>query len=429
MTKSTPRTQSRTQSRTAARAAAPLLGVRALNRATLDRQLLLRRSGELSVEDAVAHLVGLQAQNVKPPYYALAARLAGFDPVELSALLESRRLVRIVTLRSTIHLHTADDARTLRPLVQEARQRELSVFRGGLAGVDLAVLARVAREAVEAEPRTMKQLRELLHVRWPDADPQSLAVAARCTLPLVQVTPRGLWRRSGQVALTTLERWLGEPEFGEPEPGARPSGDGAYGLSDPARIDAQRDSAVLRYLAAFGPASVKDLQTWARLTRMRDVFERLRPRLRTFRDENGVELFDLPDAPRPDADTPAPVRFLPEYDNLLLSHADRSRVVPAEYKGRTWEGNQPYCVFLLDGFLAGVWRLREDAKAGTATLTIEPFGKLSRAQRYELTEEAERMVTSSSSPGSSRSSSPSPSPSSSPDSFSYDIRFGSVRRT
>ncbi|MEU8954843.1 crosslink repair DNA glycosylase YcaQ family protein [Streptomyces sp. NPDC048518] len=162
---------------------------------------------------------------------------------------------------------------------------------------------------------------------------------------------------------------------------------------------------------------------------MRDVFERLRPRLRTLRDENGVELFDLPDAPRPDADTPAPARFLPEYDNLLLSHADRGRVVPAEYKGRTWEGNQPYCVFLLDGFLAGVWRLREDAKAGTATLTIEPFGKPSRAQRDELAEEAERMMTSISSPISSPATSPTASPASPPVSFSYDIRFGSVRRT
>lgn len=378
-----------------AHAPAPVLGTRALNRATLDRQLLLRRSRELSVKDAVTHLVGLQAQNVKPPYHALAARLADFDPAELSALLEARELVRIVTLRSTIHLHTAADARTLRPLVQNAREQELAGFRKGLAGVDLAELARIARTAVEAEPRTMKQLREVLLVRWPDADPQSLAVAARCLLPLVQVTPRGLWRRSGQVALTTVGQWLGDDESGA---------SGAVSLDD----------AVLRYLAAFGPASVKDMQTWARLTRLREVFERLRPRLRAFRDENGVELFDLPDAPRPDPDTPAPPRFLPEYDNLLLSHADRTRVVPAEYKGRTWKGNQPYCVFLLDGFLAGVWRMVEDVKGGSVMLTIEPFGRPGRAQREELVREAERMLTRI-----AETSSPS-SPS------SYDIRFGSV---
>ncbi len=411
-----------------------MLGPRALNRATLDRQLLLRRSRDLSVEEAVAHLVGLQAQNVKPPYYALAARLADFDPAELSALLGSRELVRMVTMRSTIHLHTAADARVLRPFVQDALARELSVFRAGLAGVDLRELADVAREAVEAEPRTMKQLREALSARWPDADPQSLAIAARCALPLVQVTPRGLWRRSGQVALTTLERWLGEGQ-GDGGAASTSGGDGgARGGRDgggpvgappatssaaatPCDATAPSDAGtpcdaaslvVLRYLAAFGPASVKDMQTWARLTRMREVFERLRPQLRTFRDEHGVELFDLPDAPRPDADTPAPPRFLPEYDNLLLSHADRTRVVPAAYKGRTWKGNSAHCVFLLDGFLAGVWRLAEVPKGGEAVLTIEPFGEPGRAEREELTREAERMLLRIA------------------ETSSYDIRFGTV---
>ncbi|MBW5420631.1 winged helix DNA-binding domain-containing protein, partial [Streptomyces sp. BG9H] len=264
---------------------APVLGTRALNRATLDRQLLLRRSRELSVRDAVAHLVGLQAQNVKPPYYALAARLEDFDPAELSALLEARELVRMVTLRSTIHLHTADDARTLRPFVQDALARELAVFRDGLTGVDLRELAGIAREAVESEPRTMKQLREVLLVRWPGADPQSLAIAARCLLPLVQVTPRGLWLRSGQVSLTTLEHWLGGTDVEAP---AAVTADPAQAQA-PAPDTSTADATVLRYLAAFGPASVKDMQTWARLTRMREVFERLRPRLRTFRDENGVE--------------------------------------------------------------------------------------------------------------------------------------------
>lgn len=402
------------------RTTSPVLGARALNRATLDRQLLLRRSRDLSVEDAVTHLVGLQAQNVKPPYYALAARLADFDPTELSALLDARELVRIVTLRSTIHLHTAADARILRPLVQDARAAELAGFRAGLVGVDPVELAGVARAAVEAEPRTMKQLREVLSVRWPDADPQSLGVAARCLLPLVQVTPRGLWRRSGQVALTTVEQWLGGGERG----GEVGGGDGGSGGSESGV--AGLDDAVLRYLRAFGPASVKDMQTWARLTRLRGVFERLRPRLRTFRDENGVELFDLPDAPRPDPDTPAPPRFLPEYDNLLLSHADRTRVVPAAYKGRTWKGNRPYCVFLLDGFLAGVWRLEEDPKGGGAVFTIEPFGRRpGHAQREELVREAERMVACIAETSGSPSF-PSSSVSSPPSSSSCDIRFGSV---
>ncbi|MEV0091315.1 winged helix DNA-binding domain-containing protein [Streptomyces sp. NPDC050738] len=346
------------------------MSTRALNRATLQRQLLLSRAA-MSAEDAVAHLLGLQAQNVRPPYYALWSRLDGFRPEELSTLLEERGAVRMVTMRSTIHLHTADDALTLRPLVQGARDRELKIFRTGLVGVGIERLGELSRALVEERPRTMKEIREALLQEWPDADPMSLSVAARCTLPLVQVTPRGLWGKSGQVALTTIEHWLGRKPEDVPAP----------------------DETVLRYLGAFGPASVKDMQTWAGLTRLKEVFERLRPQLVTFRDEeSGVELFDLPDAPRPDADTPAPPRFLPEFDNLLLSHADRSRMGPAEYKGRTWKGNQAYCVFLLDGFLAGVWRLKEGK--GAAHLEIEPFGKPTRAERAALAEEGERLLAS-----------------------------------
>ncbi|MFD5596283.1 winged helix DNA-binding domain-containing protein [Streptomyces griseorubiginosus] len=374
-------------------ASAPVLGTRALNRATLDRQLLLRRSG-MSAKAAVGHLLGLQAQNVKPPYHALAARLDGFAPEELSALMADREVVRIVTMRSTIHTHTAEDCLTLRPLVQPARDRELTHFRKGLEGVDLDRLAALARDLVESRPRTMKELREALLVEWPDADPQALAVAARCKLPLVQVTPRGLWGRSGQVALTTAEHWLGRPADPAPSAERRPT--------DPARPVPTPDATVLRYLAAFGPASVKDMQTWAGLTRLREAFERLRPELRVFRDEHGVELFDLPDAPRPAEDTPAPPRFLPEFDNLLLSHADRTRVVPKEHWGRSWQGNQAYCTLLVDGFLAGVWKLNGD------TLVVEPFGRLTRARRQEVEDEGRRMLATLY-PGTS-----------------YDIRFGTV---
>ncbi|MGW2641171.1 winged helix DNA-binding domain-containing protein [Streptomyces sp. NPDC001348] len=342
---------------------APVLGPRALNRATLDRQLLLRRSA-LSARDAVEHLVGLQAQNVKPPYYALAARLDGFVPEDLSRLMAGRAVCRVVTLRSTIHTHTADDCLALRPLVQPARDRELHSFRKGLTGVDLEELAALTRDLVEAEPRTMAQLRQALSARWPHADAQALAVAARCGLPLVQTTPRGLWGHSGQVALTTAEQWLGRPAEPAPAP----------------------DAVVLRYLAAFGPASVRDMQTWAGLTRLGSAFERLRPRLVTFRDEGGVELFDLPGAPRPDPDTPAPPRFLPEFDNLLLSHADRARVVPPEYRGRNWRGNQAHRVLLVDGFLAGLWKLDGEA------LVIELLGPLTGAQREEVAREGSRML-------------------------------------
>ncbi|MFD8143228.1 winged helix DNA-binding domain-containing protein [Streptomyces sp. NPDC059708] len=344
----------------------PVLGTRALNRATLARQLLLSRADDMTAGDAVAHLLGLQAQNVKPPYYQLHARLAGFRPEELGRLMEEREVVRMVTMRSTIHTHTVQDALTLRPLVQAARDREVQYFRKGLAGVDLKALAARARGFVEEEPRTMGEIREELLRSWPGADPQSLAVAARCLLPLVQVTPRGVWGRSGRVRLTTLETWAG-----------RSLEEGS---------EAGTDTLVLRYLGAFGPASVKDMQTWAGVTRLREVFERLRPRLAAFRDENGTELFDLPDAPRPDPGTPAPPRFLPEFDNLLLSHADRTRVVPPEFKGLNASGNQSRCVVMVDGFLGGVWA------GGGDGITVELFRDTPRAVKEEIAAEGEAML-------------------------------------
>ncbi|MBH5337629.1 AlkZ family DNA glycosylase [Streptomyces pactum] len=343
-----------------------VLTTRELNRATLARQLLLSRS-DRTVLAAVEHLVGLQAQAVNPPYQALAARLAGFRPEDLSRLLAGREVVRIALMRSTIHLVSAADCRTLRPLLQPVQDR---LFRGNqgkrLAGVDLGRLAELARGLVEERPLTFKALGEELRSHWPDHDRQDLAMAARAALPLVQVTPRGLWGRSGPVAHTTAEAWLGTPPGPRPEP-------------DPAAM-------VLRYLAAFGPASVRDVQTWSGLTRLREVVEPMRPRLRTFRDPQGVELFDLPDAPRPEADTPAPPRFLPDFDNLLLSHADRTRVVDDAARRRIWVGNQAYPSFLVDGFVRGTWRIEETDDA--ATLVMQPFAPLAPRDRAALEQEA-----------------------------------------
>lgn len=356
--------------KTSAAAPAAVLSPRALGRATLERQLLLRRA-VMSAEDAVRHLVGLQAQNTKPPYYQLLARLEGFEPAELAALMESREVVRIVTLRSTIHTHTADDALTLRPLVQEARDRELRIFRKRLVGVDLDRLRDLSRTYVEQAPRTPKEIRERLLAEWPGADPQALSTAARCLLPLVQITPRGVWGKSGQVALTTAEHWLARPSAPVPAP----------------------DGTVLRYLAAFGPASVKDMQAWAGLTRLREVFERLRPQLVTFRDENGVELFDLPNAPRPAEDTPAPPRFLPEFDNVLLGHADRTRVIPAPLKGRNGVGNQAYGSILVDGFLAAIWRLETGGGGAPTKVTVQELRPFTPAERDDVTDEAVALLS------------------------------------
>ena len=310
---------------------------RALNRATLARQLLLERS-EMPVLDAVDHLVGLQAQEPLDPYLALWSRLDGFRPEELANLLEERRVVRIALMRSTVHLVTAEDCLAVRPLVQPVLDAELTRYRD-LRGVDVDAVLAFARELVAERPRSGRQLRAALAERFPAHDTADLAYACRNLLAFVQVPPRGVWGRSSQVVSTTAEAWLGGPL--EPKPSL--------------------DELVMRYLAAFGPATVADVATWSRLTGLRDVVERLRTRLRTFRDERGRELFDLPDSPRPDPDKPAPPRFLPEYDNALLSHSDRSRFVSEEQR-RAFsrvDGRIKGTV-LNDGFVFGVWQRRPD---------------------------------------------------------------------
>lgn len=318
---------------------AAVLDQRALSRATLARQLLLDRA-PLSPLDAVGQLVGLQAQVPRDPYVALWSRLDGFRAEELSTLLEERQVVRTVAMRATIHLLTSDDALAIRPLVQPVLDAELVRHPESgprLRDVDVGPALAAAQELLGERPLTPTELRAALAERFPELDAPAAAYACRCLLALVQVPPRGLWRQSGTVRLATLETWV------ERALDAAPS----------------LDRLVLRYLAAFGPATVADVATWSRLTRLRPVLERLRPGLATFRDERGRELFDLPDAPRPDASVPAPVRFLPEYDNVLLSHADRSRIVPASLReglaGRI-EGLNHGAV-LVNGFLAGMWRL------------------------------------------------------------------------
>jgi Winged helix DNA-binding domain len=356
-----------------------VLSQRALNRALLSRQLLLERvdlpadTGDrrAMVIETVEHLVGLQAQAPFPPYYGLWSRLGGFRPDDLAALITDRSVVRIAVMRGTIHLVSARDCLPLRRLVQPVLDRGLrGAFGKQLAGVDAPAVAAAGRDLVEAEPLTFSALGQRLASRWPDHPPAALAQAVRALVPLVQVPPRAIWGRAGPSLHTSAEHWLG------------PATVAAARLQTPADL-------VMRYLAAFGPASARDMTAWSGLTGWGAVLDELRPSLVTFRDEQGVELVDLPSAPRPDAEVPAPVRLVAEFDNLVLSHADRSRVISADNFGRlaTSNGIFPGSV-LIDGFVAGMWRLARTKT--TATLTIELFG--STRARAQVAAEGERML-------------------------------------
>jgi winged helix DNA-binding protein len=343
-----------------------VLSTRALNRALLERQLLLRRR-RAPVLQTIERLVGMQAQVPRDPYVALWSRLDRFRPEMLAEPIADRRAVRMGLLRATLHLVTARDAVRLRPVLDPVLCRTLhsqSPFGKRLAGVDVDELVAEATRLLEERPRTRAELAPLLAARWPDHDGPSLSYAVTYLLQLVQVTPRGVWGQTGPSRFTTVQHWLGIPLATDPSP----------------------DDMVVRYLTAFGPAMPADAQNWSGLTGMREVFDRLRPRLRTFRDEQGRELFDVPRAPLPDPDTPAPVRFLPEYDNVLLGHKDRSRIVVGGVTAWTEVG---WGIVLVDGFPSARWKL--DGKA-TATLRIEPFRRLTRAERTEVSEEATQLI-------------------------------------
>ncbi|MEV4221532.1 winged helix DNA-binding domain-containing protein [Nonomuraea sp. NPDC049725] len=321
----------------------PLLTSRALNRATLDRQLLLSRA-ELPVTDVVERVGGLQAQTPHTWYTGLWNRIEGFRAAEASALLESRALVRLALQRSTIHLVTARDCLAMRPLLQVVTERMTrTTFVRKLGDVDLAELAAYGRELVEAEPMTFAALGRALAERWPGEDPHALGQVVRWLVPLVQVPPRGLWGRSGPIAHTSAESWLG--------------------FEAPAMTPAEL---VRRYLRAFGPATVMDAQTWSGLTRLGEVVESMD--LVRFRDEQGRTLYDLPDAERPSPEVPAPVRLMYDFDNLFLSHADRSRVITeagfAALGGFMGTNVMPR-VILVDGVTAGDWTVTRAGKVST----------------------------------------------------------------
>ena len=348
---------------------AEVLDTRALNRALLARQLLLERS-PLDVPAALEHVVGLQAQAPQTPYPALWSRLDRFDPATLSNLIAERAVVRVVLMRGTIHAVTARDALRIRPAVQPVLDAALGGRTGReLDGIDHEDLRAATLALLDDGPVSYAALGTGLAARWPDRDPDELRRAGRVLVPLVQVPPRGLWRTAGPAVHVSLAAWLGRP-------------------LDP---DAGVDELVVRYLRAFGPASVADIANWSGLTGLPAVVERLGPRLRRFADPAGRTLHDVTDGLLPDAGTSAPPRFLPDFDNLWLAHADRTRIVPEQYRARLIKKNASGCpVFLLDGFVAGTWRL--ERRRRVTTLVIGPFEPLTASDRDALADEGGRLV-------------------------------------
>ncbi len=333
-----------------------LLDSRALGRATLARQLLLERV-RVSASEALEQLTGMQAQAPLAPYVGLWSRLEAFRAEELAELISSGQAVRGPMMRATLHLVTARDFRRLRPVLQPVLERGFAGAPFDIRGIEPGALLAAGRSLLAERPLTRPELGAALGQSWPNHDPSSLAHAITYLMPVLQVPPRGLWGRSGAARWTPAETWLGD---------APPA---AASLEDVA----------LRYLAAFGPATVRDVQTWSGLTRLTEVIDRLRPRLRTFRDESGSELFDLDDAPRPDPAAPAPPRFLPEYDNLLLSHRDRTRFIPGRQAVPLPPGiGARTGTLLVDGVIRATWTI--DRTSAAAVLGIQPFDRLPEEQ-------------------------------------------------
>ncbi|GGN90260.1 hypothetical protein GCM10011610_49190 [Nocardia rhizosphaerihabitans] len=346
-----------------------VLGARALNRATLARQFLLDRA-DIPVLDAVAHLCGVQAQEPQEPFLGLWSRVAGFDPADLDELLTGRQVVRAHLMRRTVHLVTAADALAWRGRHDAMlRQRVLTTYKQELAGVDLDELAAAAHAVLaDGEPRSMGEIARALADRWPAPGTRALGeLVIAALIPTVQLPPRGLWKVKAGVRNAPVEQWLGR----EVDPPAPPG-------TDPVGADLVR-----RYLAAFGPAASADLRAWCGLTGLPAAVAAVRDELITFRDERGRELLDLPDAPRPDPETPAPPRFLPAFDNAILGYHDRSRIIDDADRGLSVAGAR---VVLVDGRVAASWTVEDDI------VTVTPLRELTRTERRAVTDEGHRMA-------------------------------------
>lgn len=340
------------------------LTLRRLNRATLARQMLLARE-DLSPVKAVERLCGLQAQDAKPPFVGLWTRIEGFQAADLHRALHERDIVRATLMRATLHLMSAADYVAFRMALAPVMTSAMSALRGRDAGLELDEVLPEARRLLAGGPRRFDELRALLSEAFPEVNERALGYAVRLNLPLVMVPTADRWAFPAASAFTPAEAWLG----GELSPDGAP------------------EELVRRYLAAFGPATAADVQTWSGLKGLKSVVGGLRDELAVFRDERGRELFDLPDAPRPEEDVPAPPRFLPEFDNLVLAHADRTRVLADEHRASVVTKNlRVRATFLWDGLVAGTWGV--ERKRDAATLSMQPFGPLPKQAADALAEEA-----------------------------------------
>jgi DNA glycosylase AlkZ-like len=344
-------------------AADRVLSLGELNRATLARQLLLERHA-LHPTEAVGRLAGMQAQEPGPPYLGLWSRIEGFDAAQLTEAIEEREVVRAALMRGTLHLMPAKDFARLRSAIAPAvGNGMLRVLGKRAAHIDVEELIAEGRSLFdESDALSAKAMRDTLAERHPEADVRALAAVVRTQLPLVRVPDGGRWGFTPKAPFTDAERWLGKPLRKSPD----------------------RKELVRRYLAAFGPASVRDAEAWSGVTGLGDAFDGLD----TFADEKGRELFDLPDAPRPSGDTAAPVRLLPEFDNLLLAHADRSRVIADRHRDSlTTKNLRVRATVLVDGVVAAFWRMEKKA-----TLVVEPLRKLKSAETKAIGAEASELV-------------------------------------
>jgi Winged helix DNA-binding domain len=335
-----------------------VLTQRELNRALLARQLLLDRS-RLPISRALERLAGVQNQYAPNAYIRLWSCLEGFRREDLTRALERRAVVQATLMRTTIHVVSRRDFWPLAVAVRAA-QREWLVRVRKLHGREdeLSRVADEIRAHLAGGPLRHEALDRLTARRWRDAGPW---------LELVRVPPSGTWAERRAHLFQTAEEWVG-PEDVDP--------------------DQALDHLVRRYLAAFGPASRGDIAQWAAM-RIGDVAPALgRLALRVFRDEAGGELLDLPRMPLPDPETPAPVRFLPTWDAVLLVHARRTQVLPERYRQRIFSTKTPhsFATFLVDGQIAGAWRYE------CGRIELEPFERLDRATRRELDDEAERLA-------------------------------------